>query len=106
MHPISPKTPAPQYQPIYIKKRKENIVEDYRNDRAAYANKKSLALLLKPALLLKRGLQYHSRGTLRGEQKSFGTVRFCSDVAHKYTDVRPGHRVLPALAHTVQVAHH
>ena len=29
MHPISPKTPAPQYQPIDRKKRKGKIVEDY-----------------------------------------------------------------------------
>ena len=28
-HPISPKTPAPQYQPIDRKKRKWKIVEDY-----------------------------------------------------------------------------
>ena len=33
--PISPKTPAPQYQPIDRKKRKEKIVEDYSRDRAA-----------------------------------------------------------------------
>ena len=30
------------------KKRKGKIVEDYRKDRAAEANKKTLALLLKP----------------------------------------------------------
>ena len=35
MHPISPKTPAPQYQPIDRKKRKGKIVEDYSRDRAA-----------------------------------------------------------------------
>ena len=33
IHPISPKTPAPQYQPIDRKKRKEKI-EDYSRDRA------------------------------------------------------------------------
>ena len=49
IHPISPKTPALQYQPIDRKKRNEKIVEDYSRNRAAQANKKALALLLKPA---------------------------------------------------------
>ena len=49
IHPISPKTPAPQYQPIDRKKRKGKKVEDYSRDRAAEANKEALALLLKPA---------------------------------------------------------
>ena len=49
IHPISPKTPAPQYQPIDRMKRNLKIVEDYSRDRAAQANKKILALLLKPA---------------------------------------------------------
>ena len=35
IHPISPKTPAPQYQPIDRKKRKGKRVEDYRRNRAA-----------------------------------------------------------------------
>ena len=35
MHPISPKTPAPQYQPIDRKKRMGKRVEDYCRDRAA-----------------------------------------------------------------------
>ena len=35
IHPISPKTPSPQYQPINRKKRKGKIVEDYSRDRAA-----------------------------------------------------------------------
>ena len=35
IHPISPKTPAPQYQPIDRKKRKGKRVEDYRRDRTA-----------------------------------------------------------------------
>ena len=35
IHPISPKTPAPQYQPIGRKKRKGKRVEDYSRDRAA-----------------------------------------------------------------------
>ena len=34
IHPISPKTPAPQYLPIYRKKRKGKRVEDYSRDRA------------------------------------------------------------------------
>ena len=49
LHPISLKTTAPQYQPIYRKKIKGKIVDDYSRDRAAQANKKSLALLLKIA---------------------------------------------------------
>ena len=35
VHPISPKTPASQYQPIDRKKRKRKFVEDYSRDRAA-----------------------------------------------------------------------
>ena len=35
VHPICPKTPAPQYQPIDRKKRKGKRVEDYSRDRAA-----------------------------------------------------------------------
>ena len=35
IHPISPKTPAPQYQPIDRKKRKGKRLEDYSRDRAA-----------------------------------------------------------------------
>ena len=35
IHDISPKTPAPQYQPIDRKKRKGKRVEDYSRDRAA-----------------------------------------------------------------------
>ena len=35
IHPISPKTPAPQYQPIDRKKRKGKRVQDYSRDRAA-----------------------------------------------------------------------
>ena len=34
-HLISPKTPAPQYQPIDRKKRKRKLVEDYNRDIAA-----------------------------------------------------------------------
>ena len=35
IHPISPKTPASQYQPIDRKKRKGKTVEDYSRDREA-----------------------------------------------------------------------
>ena len=49
IHPISLKTPAPQYQPIDRKNRKGKKVADYSRDRAASANKEALALLLKPA---------------------------------------------------------
>ena len=35
IHPISPKTPAPQYQPIDRKKRKGKKVEDNSRERAA-----------------------------------------------------------------------
>ena len=35
IHPISPRTPAPQYQPIDRKKRKGKRVEDYSRDREA-----------------------------------------------------------------------
>ena len=35
IHPISPKIPAPQYQPIDRKKRKGKRVEDYSRDEAA-----------------------------------------------------------------------
>ena len=35
IHPVSPKTPAPQYQPIDRKKIKGKRVEDYSRDRAA-----------------------------------------------------------------------
>ena len=77
------------------KKRKGKIVEDYSRDRAAYANKKTLALLLKPASPIPSNTgsaRSFQRDTERG-QKSCGTARFCCEVAHKYTDVRPGHRV-------------
>ena len=35
IHPISPKTPAPQYKPIDRKKKKGKRVENYSRDRAA-----------------------------------------------------------------------
>ena len=49
MHPISPKTTAPQYKPIDRKKRKGKIVEHYSSDSAAKVNKKALPVLKKPA---------------------------------------------------------
>ena len=49
IHPIGSKTKAIQYQPIDRKKRKGKIVEDCSRDRAAYANKKALVLLLRLA---------------------------------------------------------
>ena len=39
IHPISPKNPTPQYQPIDRKERKGKIEEDYSRDTAAKANK-------------------------------------------------------------------
>ena len=38
LHPVSPKTPAPQYQPIDRKKGKKKMAEKIR-DRAAWVNK-------------------------------------------------------------------
>ena len=35
IHPISPETSAPQYQPIDRQKRKGKRVEDYSRDRSA-----------------------------------------------------------------------
>ena len=49
IHPISPNTSAPQYQPVDRKKRKGKRVEFYSWDGAAYANKEALALLLNSA---------------------------------------------------------
>ena len=45
----TPKTPAPEYQPIDRKKRNGKIVEDYIRATASVTNKKALGLLLKPA---------------------------------------------------------
>ena len=90
IHPISPKTPAPQYQPIDRKKRKGKMVQDYSRERAAWANKKALALLLKPASrtpLNTLSVRSFQRDTARGTK----VLRY--DVAHRYTDVRPGQSV-------------
>ena len=96
-NPISPKNPAPQYQPIDRKKRMGIIVEDYSGDRAGPI-KEHLPCSWNPPVKHHRirGQQDRSRGTLRGEQKSCCTARFCSETVHKYTDVgdvRPEHRV-------------
>ena len=48
IHPMSLKTPTPQYQPFDRKKRTGKIVEGYGRDRAAQANKKTWAMILKP----------------------------------------------------------
>ena len=68
LHPISLKTPAPQYRPTDRKKRNGKIVEDKR-DKAAQANKKALTLLMKPARPTPSNTdqQDRSTGTLRGE---------------------------------------
>ena len=95
IHPISPKTPAPKYQPIDSKKRKVKIVEDYSRDRAACANKKSIDLALETR-------QYHTieygvskivpEGHLEGNE-NHALLRGSAAMGHKYTDVRPGNRV-------------
>ena len=76
VHPISPKTPAPQYQPIDRKKRKGKRVEDYSRDRAAYDNKEALALLLKPARSTpsKTGL---ARSFQRDTEKGIKVLLYC-----------------------------
>ena len=94
MYTISPKTPAPQYQPIDRKKRKGKIV-GYSRDRSAYANIKTLALLLKPEspTLSNTGSACSFQRDTERKQKYCGTARFCSEAVHKYTDVRPEHLV-------------
>ena len=110
--PMSPKTPAPQYQLIDRKKRKGKIVEDYSRDRAAQANTKTLTLLLKPASPSPSNTG-SARSFQRDNERGTKVLRysgllfpahgpsgmilhhspFCSEVAHRYTDVRPDHRV-------------
>ena len=78
-----------------MKKRKGKIVEDYIRDRAADANKKSLTLLVIIASSTpsnKGSARSFQRDTDRGI-KVMRCCRFCSEVALKYTDVQPGHRV-------------
>ena len=70
IHPISPKTPAPQYQPIDRKKRNGKIVEDYVSiGKIVLANKKALSRFLNPPVLHLRiqGQHDRSRRTLREE---------------------------------------
>ena len=91
--PYQSEDPSP---PIERKKRKGNIVEDYSRDRAAYANKKIFALLLKPASPTPSNtglVRSFQRDTERGIKVICGAARFCSEAPHKYTDVRPQHRV-------------
>ena len=76
VHPISPKTPALQYQPIDRKKRNGKRVEDYNRDRAAEANKEALALLFKPASPTpsKTGL---ARSFQRDTEKGIKVLLYC-----------------------------
>ena len=66
---ISPKTPAPQYQPMDRKKRKRKMLGDYSKDRAAWPIQKHWPCSWKPPVPHYRMLsqQDRSRGTLRGE---------------------------------------
>ena len=91
IHPISPKTPALQYQPIDRKKRKGKRVEDYSRDRVAQANKRTLALLLKPVgpTPSNTGL---ARSFQRDTERRIKVLQFCSEAVHKCIDVRPTHR--------------
>ena len=78
--PISPKTPAPQYQPIDRKKRKGKIVEDIVRIEQLRPTKKHRPCSWIPPVPHHQtwGQQDHFRGTLRGEQKSCGTARFAA----------------------------
>ena len=96
--------PAPQFRHIDRKKRKGKIVEDYNKDRAALANKKVSALFLKPDSPTPSNTG-SARSFQRDTEKGTKVMRY-REVAYNYTDVRPGYRVLPALALMVQVAHH
>ena len=108
VHPISPKTPAPQYQPIDRKKRKGKRVEDYSRDTAAEANKEALALLLKPTspTLSNMGL---ARSFQRDTEKGIKVLLYCKVLqrasAKVYRCVTRALRVT-RLAHIVQVEHH
>ena len=54
IHPISPKTTAPQYQPIVRKKRKGNRVKDCSRDRAAIGWYCGAGVISSAVLLIKR----------------------------------------------------
>ena len=90
---VRSKTPEPQYQPIDGKKRKGQIVEDYSKDRAAQANKKALALLLKPSsptppktgLVCKIVPEGHRKGNKSPAVLQGSAARWCISV--------PEHRV-------------
>ena len=76
---------------------------------SSQANKKALALLLKPASPTPSNMgairSFH-RDTGKGIKVRRYTARFCSEEAHKWTDVRSQRRLLPAPAHTAQGEHH
>ena len=81
IHPISSKTPAPQYQPIDRKKRNGKILDEYSRDRAASANKKELTLLLKPV-----SLTLTNTGLARSFQRDSGrgiNVQLYCEVLHR-----------------------
>ena len=73
---ICPKTPAPQYQPIDIKKRKGKRVKDYSRDRAAWAIKEALALLLKSASPTPSKTKL-SRSFQRDTEKEIKVLLYC-----------------------------
>ena len=76
IQPISPSTPDPQYQQIDRNKMKGKIVEDYSRDRAALANKKALALLLKPASPTPSNTGL-ARSFQRDTEKGIKVMRYC-----------------------------
>ena len=85
-HPISPKTPAPHYQPIEEKrKQRENSLRQKRREQQA--NKKALDLLLKPANPTPSNTG--STGSFqRDTERGIKVLQFCSREAHKYTILR------------------
>ena len=92
--PYQSEDPSQQYQNIDRKKRKGKRVEDYSRDRAAYANKEALALLLKPAnpTPSNTGL---ARSFQRDTEKGIKVLLYCKVLqrgVHKCTDVRPERR--------------
>ena len=93
-HPISPKTPAPYYQPIEEKKRKGKKLKT-KKERATRPTKRHWTCSWNPPIPHHRirGQPDRSREILRGDLKSCGTARYCNGEAHKYTDVRSKHRV-------------
>ena len=76
VHPIGPKIPAPQYQPIERKNRKGNTLQDYSRTRAAWANKNALALLLKPASVTPSNT-VSARSFQRDTEREIKIMRYC-----------------------------